>query len=289
MLTGTPLDLTPFGPLLSALGLLYWAVALGAAGLALWLPRSWWAKLSTAAFVVAAFVYPVMSHVHTRQTKRDEWQARLDESMALFRERCKGAGEKIHRTVANVDGIFLENIRPKMESSDRSDPNWPDAALPDESRGDWYIRTFLFWEHHEDNRNPRGYLNNQLSELLGYRFVDVKDADGRTYRYRLIKSELAELSRELVNGPPVRYAVSFINMVDPADRKKWIAGTKVLITDTVTNEVIAEHTWFSIEPGQGNTVSFRSPWGFAQTCPNLKGGATPTRFFVDRVLKPTKE
>lgn len=289
MLTGTPLDLTPFGPLLSALGLLYWAVALGAAGLALWLPRAWWVKLSTAALVAAAFVYPVVSHLHTRQTQRDERQARLDESMALFRERCKGAGEKITRTVDNVDGVFLENIRPKMDSSDRSDPNWPDAALPDESRGEWYIRTFLFWEHHEDKRNPRGYLNNQFSDSPGYQFVDVKDTDGIVYRYRLIKSELAQLSRELVNGSPARYAISFINIVDPTDRKKWIAGTKVFITDTATNEIIAEHTWFSIEPGQGNISDFRSPWGFVQTCPPLKGGNTPTRFFVDRVLKPKKE
>ena len=50
MLTGTPLDLTPFGPLLSALGLLYWVLALGAAGLALWLLRLWWANLSGATF-----------------------------------------------------------------------------------------------------------------------------------------------------------------------------------------------------------------------------------------------
>ena len=44
MLTGTPLDLTPFGPLLSLLGIAYWLVAFALVAVALWLPRSWHVK-----------------------------------------------------------------------------------------------------------------------------------------------------------------------------------------------------------------------------------------------------
>lgn len=62
MLTGTLLDLAPFGGLLAALGWLYWLAALAIAAIALWLPKAWWKKLlaarlrqsATAACLVAA-------------------------------------------------------------------------------------------------------------------------------------------------------------------------------------------------------------------------------------------
>ncbi len=287
MLTGTSLDLTPFGPLLSVLGVAYWLLGVGLVALALWVPKRWSIKLPLATIVLGGLVYPVVRRMDTVQEKSSASQARLGEARALFAERCKGAGGKVFRTVSDVDGVLLTNVRLEAKPSDKSDRYWPDAALPSEGRADWYIRNFLLWEHHEDKRNPRGYLNSQPSTLRGYRFVDVKDSDGAIYRYRLTKSERAELSRELAVGPPSRYAVSFVNMLDPEDREKWIAGTKVLITDTVTNAAIAEHTWYSIEPGQGSTEGFRSPWEFAQTCPALTGWVgAPTRFFVDRVLRP---
>lgn len=290
MNTGTPLDLTPFGSVLQGIGLLYWFIVLAAMALVLWKVKGWLAKLLLTTTVLAIMVGPVAVHLLQRNDEKQQAKARLDAAMARFEVRCRSAGETITRTVDNVESVLLTNVRPKAKSSDRGDANWSDAALPNEAQGDWYIRNFLFWEHHEDKRSPRGYLNNHPSGLPGYQFVDVTDADGAIYRYRLIKSELTELSRELITGPPARYAISFVNMVDPADREKWIAGTKVLITDTATNEVIAEHTWFSIEPGQGSTAGFRSPWGFARTCPELKGWVGgPTRFFVDRVLKPKQE
>ena len=285
-MTGTPLDLTPFGALLKGIGLIYWMLAALGLWWALRGSSPWRTKLLRAIPVVLLFGF----FPGRLAWERHQSRSRLDASMALFHDRCKTAGERITRTVENVDGILLTNVRPKAEPLDLSAPNWPDAALPHESREDWYIRNFLFWEHHEDKRSARGYLNEQPSDLPGYRFVDVKSEDGKVNRYRLKKSERAELSRELVNGPHARYAVSFVNMIDPADRDKWVAGTKVLITDTATTEVIAEHTWFSIEPGQGNTAGFRTPWAFALTCPKQEGwGGGTTRFFVDQVLKPKRE
>jgi hypothetical protein len=44
-------------------------------------------------------------------------RARLDESMSLFKERCKSAGEKITRTVDNVEGVVWMKWR---ESSDKT-------------------------------------------------------------------------------------------------------------------------------------------------------------------------
>ena len=54
MLTGTPLDLTPFGGLLAALGWLYWAIAAGLIVLALWLPKAGWMKLAAGALVTGS-------------------------------------------------------------------------------------------------------------------------------------------------------------------------------------------------------------------------------------------
>ncbi len=289
-MTGTPLDLTPFGSILQGIGLLYWLIVIAALAIVLIKFKSWSTRTISAAVVLAIMVGPVALHGWKRYQQQQQFKARLDAAMARFEMRCKSAREKIYKTVDGVDGILLLNVRPEAKPSDRSDPNWPDAALPDESQGDWYLRTFLFWEQHDDKRAPRGYLNEKRSELPGYEFVDVKDADGQIYRFRLVGPNNIDLSREIVTEKPARYAVSYVNFIDPEDRRYWIAGTKVLITDTFVNEIIAEKTWFSIEPGQGNAAGFRSPWGFAHTCPTLNGRKEryPTRFFVDQVLNPKK-
>ncbi|GKT00625.1 hypothetical protein AVKW3434_14570 [Acidovorax sp. SUPP3434] len=85
-----------------------------------------------------------------------------------------------------------------------------------------------------------------------------------------------------------RYAVSFENIINPADREYWIAGTTVMITDTKTQELIAKKTWYSFEPGFGSHAGNRQPWRFALTCPDIKGEENhfPTRFYVDQILKP---
>lgn len=284
-MSGTPLDLTPFGSVLTAIGWLYWLLAVGAIFVAWRLPKTKRSRLVALACVGLAFGWlPARGVFRGYQS-----QSTLEDSMVLFKKRCEKAGQKIERTVDNVDGVLLRNVRPAAKPSDRDDPNWPDAALPDERKGDWYLRTFLFWEHNEDKRNTRGYLSNVPSDLPGYQFVDVRGPDGSIYRYRLLKGERAELSRELVTSHPARYAVSFVNLDDAEGRQHWIAGTRVSVTDTTTNEVIAEHVWYSIDPGQGSTAGFRSPWGFAMSCPVLVGQrGSSTRFFVDHVLKPTK-
>ncbi len=292
MTTGTPLDLTPFGAVLSGIGIVYWVLALGALALALKKPKRRRNKFAWTGLVLLIFGWSPA----TVGWANYKAQQRLNTAMARFEERCKTAGEKIYRTVEGVEGVLLTNVRPESKSSDRSDPNWPDAALPDEGRGDWYIRKFLFWEQRTKNfygdeprESQRGYLNDRPSSFPGYRFVDVPLLTGGFRRVQLGTSGNAELISHPLQQKPTRYAVGFENYIDPEDRKYWIAGTKVTITDTETGQIIAESTWYSIDPGQGSTAGFRSPWGFAKTCPLLEGHGRPiTRFFVDQVLKPKK-
>lgn len=223
-----------------------------------------------------------------------EYQERYAKAKALFDEKCKSAGERIHKTADSVEGVLLLNVRPSGIAEHRANPNWPDAGLPDEAGGEDYIRTFLSWEHQQFPPR-RGYLNshpNNLSGYLvfpGYTFVDVKDGSD-IYRYTFQKPPSNELSKSMVSSTPARYAVSFRNMTDEADRAMWVAGTTVTIADTQTNETIAEHTWYSFEPGQGSRAGGRAPWGFAKTCPELNGGrGGSTRMFVDKILKPKQE
>lgn len=248
--------------------------------------------LVTMAFGVlpAYFALSIKRHNDEQRPIVEPRKAQYEAAMARFEERCKTAGEKVYRTVEDVEGVLLTNIRPETKPGDRGDPNWPDAALPDEGRGDWYIRKFLFWEQRNAEDSSRGYLNEKLSPIPGYRFADVAQADGSFLRYRVQKPGEAELTHERVSTSRARYAVSFSNMVDAEDRKLWVAGTKVTITDTSTSQVLAEKTWYSVEPGQGSTAKARQPWGFAKSCPDTTGwiGRAPTRFFVDQILKPKK-
>lgn len=112
----------------------------------------------------------------------------------------------------------------------------------------------VLWEQFKDKRNDRGYLNNVPSALPGFKSVDVRDISGPVNRFRLVLPEARTMSRELVIGNPARYAVSFVNMTDPADRLLWVAGTKATVADTATNEVVAEKAWYAFEPGQGDSL-----------------------------------
>jgi hypothetical protein len=164
--------------------------------------------------------------------------------------------------------------------------------LPNEAGGNDYIKTFLYWENHEDKRSVRGYVTNVAIKAtnLGYRHVDVKQIDGSVVRYRLTGKENSTLASETLSSKEAssRYAVSFINDVNPEDRNNWVAGTTIRVTDLQTKEVMAEKTTFSFEPGLGSTGGFRSPWGFAISCSSIENGSA-TRFFVDQIVKPSQE
>ena len=106
---GGPIDLTPFGALVKAIGLLYWLLA--AVGL-------WWALRGTRPLKAKLLrVLPVLllfGYVPGRLGWQ-EYQARdrLNKAMVRFEERCKTAGEKIHRTVPNVEGVVLVDKTPR--------------------------------------------------------------------------------------------------------------------------------------------------------------------------------
>ncbi len=105
---------------------------------------------------------------------------------ALYEEKCRTvAGEKIYRTVLDVEGIVLLKVRPEAGGREWADLMWPGAAFALESRADEYITTFLGYEQSSREGVPvtpdrRGYINTNYvpenaSNLPGYRYVDVID------------------------------------------------------------------------------------------------------------------
>lgn len=287
------LELGAGAGILRALGWLYLGLMALLVGAALWFPERWWQKLIGAIVVLMVFVGPAYLRNRERSQLIEEHKARYEKARAIFDERCKTAGEKIYKTVDDVEGVLLLNLRANDRTENEANPNWPDAGLPNEYSGDAYIDNFLAWEHHEDKRNPRGYLNQAPSDLPGYRYIDTEGKDGQILRYTLRRRsdpDYPRLAKTEIRSSPARYAVSFTNLINPSDRQHWVAGTTVTVTDTQTLEVLARATWYSFEPGLGSTAGGRQPWRFARSCPELRGGQerAPTRFFVDQVLKPKK-
>lgn len=283
-MTGSPLDLTPFGPLLSAFGLLYGGLALVMTALALGVPRRWWVKVPLAAIVLAGFTYPVAIQVHQKREQRDEIKAKLAEATALFQERCKSAGEKVTRTVENVEGLLLMNIRPTemnyAEQFRMDDPYGRNCG------GDDCIALYLFdYKMVPIMPGPNAGLEPVTSRL--YAYVDVDDvATGQRFRYAK-ESAVLPLTRKPALGPGPRYGVAWADISTRSDREHWIAGGSIKVVDVETKEVIAERTGFLIDTGQGSADGGRSPWPWARSnskgCPPI---ADHNQTFVSRVLKP---
>ena len=68
-------------------------------------------KLSIIALVLSAliatyFVSAQRTKTVARTQQLEPTQSRLQVAEAMFQERCKTAGEKIHKTVDNVEGIL---------------------------------------------------------------------------------------------------------------------------------------------------------------------------------------
>jgi hypothetical protein len=247
---------------------------------------------------------------------REDAHARLTKGKALFEEKCRTvAGEKIYRTVPNVEGILLLKVRPARGHRELADRLWPGAAFARESPADGYIATFLGYEYAPGDGltgkpgvvtpQQRGYINTDRRPdgLPGYHFVDVIDEkDGQRYRYtgrweepwQKDKSYLKgyikfHLDRTLAAASAPRYGVTYEDHVIPADRALGIASSTVKVLDLRTQEVLGELTRYAWSPG-GPSNANPSPWLTAYRCPDHSVGTNAaTRKFVDQILIPRKE
>jgi hypothetical protein len=298
MLTGTPLDLTPFGAVLDGIGTLYWLLVLAALAVALWKPKHWIVKLLSASAVIGIMVVPIALDVLAKREQQAKAKARLDAAMARYEMRCKSAGERIVRTVENVEGVFLMKLRPV---DNPSDPVPRQFRMNDPYGDDYdragYIQSF-FW-----GRGKGGRLDQGAFTGVGYNYVEAIDPqDGKRYRYTGYHADKYHF--ELMNTSPAtpgpRYGVIYDDISTIDDRKMWVAGSSLRVIDLKTNEVIAERVGYMIDRGQGSNAGGRDPWAFAayNACPAFPPVAPDNpnvwqpgqaRNFVEKVLKPISQ
>lgn len=284
---------------LGAIGLAYFAVALICAAIAWKLSSQLRTKLIGVLFVLGLFLSWPISDVVATKSERYKFQKRYDVAAARFAERCKIAGEKIIRTVDDVDGIFVLKMRTTKDKGYGVSQMAPGAAFYFESTEEDYLKSFLWSEHREGGRRGRLYDRRTDPDFPGYSHVDFIDPiDNKRYRYRLVekpdvnspKGVRRSLERGVAPDPAPRYGVTFVDMVDAEDRDHWIAGSILKVIDLVTNEEIARHTRFAFDRGLGGQTTQRIPWAFASYCPNIGPTyAAQTRHFVDQVLRPKVE
>lgn len=242
--------------------------------------------------VLTICIAPVSAEAESART-------RLKTAEAMFQERCKTAGEKIYKTVDNVESVFLMKLRPKKK-------NFNDQYLMDDPygmdvTGEGYIASFLM------GRNARGSLAQEDGVTGGYRYVEAVDPqDSSRYRYMGRVDEPWRydnsysktykrfvLDRVPTTGPMPRYGVTYDDISTQKDREYWIAGGSLKVIDIQTKEIIAERIGYMMDRGQGNTSGERSPWLLAarNACPSfpVTSGGHPfkgyqTRNFVEKVL-----
>jgi hypothetical protein len=243
-------------------------------------------------------------------------------AQAMFAERCKTAGEKIHRIVENVEGVYLLKIR---SSTNYGDQFKLDDPYGHDSTGDMYILNFLRGFYHQRPAEP---IDGEPSQL-GYSYIEALDTqDGQRYRYTGAKKAVRKkdvnapgVQFELKRNPhydlniyqfvleksratdlaPPRYGVTYDDISTREEREHWIAGSSLKVVDLQTNEVIAERVGYMMDWAQGSRAGGRSPWLFAadNACPGFQrnplrpitrgGSAQPgqTLFFVEKVLRPS--
>jgi hypothetical protein len=234
--------------------------------------------------------------------------ARVEKAKAMMVERCKRAGEKIHRTVPDVEGILLLKIRPRdINYSDQfamTDPYGRDLG------GDGYIGSFI-------KGSSRGVTRTETNawQFAGYSFVEAVDPkDGKRYRYTGSVKDVVHTSSILMGGdgatkfttrdfvldrvlstdPAPRYGVTYEDISTREEREYWIAGSSLRVIDLQSNEVIAERIGYMMDVGQGDTSAGRSPWQSAASysCQAFKppyafaDQRRQTQRFVVKVLVP---
>lgn len=238
-----------------------------------------------------------------------------ERAFAMWNERCKKAGEFIHRTVEGVEGIYLVNVRTESNQGDREGDQFKlNDPYGNDTSGDSYLLNFLEGAyHHRPRKTP---VQPWEPPRIGYRYVEAVDhRDGRLTRYtsRLDRPDLRAkgvnewfvtfmLDRTPIPHRTARYGVKFEDISSREEREHWIAGSSLKVIDLQTQEVLGERIGYMVDWAQGSRAGFRQPWTFAanDACPSFNrnpnspsrrgadGQYGQTLVFVEKVLKPNR-
>jgi hypothetical protein len=191
----------------------------------------------------------------------------------LFKGRCKSAGVVIKAKVENVGGIRLNTTREDRSLDRYYDRDWPDAGLPIERVGKEFIASFLDFYFSDNDMSP-GFPSHSPGNVLmdGFKYVDVKQTDGSFLRYRLASKSPSEgmTSERISSENAARYAVTITPLGTSEERKHWLAGALVSVTDTKSQKIMGELRTFSyVPPSRLAEANLQQRyWMNKQTCPS---------------------
>ena len=218
------------------------------------------------AYLVSLFwTMPIKQKEKQTLAQYNETQAKYEQAKAVFDEQCKKAGEKIYRTVDNVDGIMLLKVWGENETGSYhalvNDQMWEYAAW-EGSGGRTYIGRFLL--EYSYSKEIEGI------DKIGYTYVDVSDNDQFIHYVGNLNHENwkdYKSNGEIISKSSARYALTFETDVSPELRKYWVAGVTFKIIDLQTNELLAEKTIFNFSQTLGKRIH-----GLSWVADNLKCG-----------------
>ena len=254
--------------------------------------------------VLGWYAYEIVPPIWEHKQATQAFKNKFDQAEALFTEKCKTAVPQVYQTAENIEGITLLKVWPREENRTAAgaDLMTETAGLFNQSSEDNYIRGYLYWEQRNSGKT---ILDMQYKDTIqvpdkkdrenkvlfrGFRYVDVKQADGSYLRYHFTDfTDPSTLTSQPI-AEPSRYAVTFENPIYPEERKLWVASSQITILDTQTKQVMATLNWYAFEPGLGNQGAARQPWPHAIVCPkHASGGSAPMRHFVTDVIQPKQD
>ncbi len=311
-----------FTELINAVVIGYLLVVVGVVAFAWIKPKKRSTKVIATTIVLAVMVGPLAYAGLDNYLRVSKARKQLEIAEAMFQERCKESGVRIHRTDKDVEGVLLLKIRPdEMNHSNQyalTDPYGKDTG------GDGYIIGFLRGSEPSRSNYPHRF---------GYSYVEAVDPqDGIRYRYTGSMKIVGRMDETAPNvridlernpkfdlniyrfgltklpapGEPPRYGITYDDLSTRKERDYWIAGSSLRIIDLQNNEeVVAERIGYMMDRGQGANSGGRSPWLWAAdhacpefhrrfnidvtTVPGFVSQAHQTYDFVESVLRPRLE
>jgi len=276
------LELSGMGSVLRGIGILYWLLAIGVVGLAVWKGRNWQRKALWAAIAVAVFGFLPAKAV-IEQYQRNVYAR---EAWAYFKKLCdEKSGEKIYKTFTGVKSVLVVKPLPPATEKDLYDQFW---------YGDPYSNATPWNERGEQSAiRMTGIFKSTTGDQNGLEFVEIPGDDKGKYFYRLKSLDRYPYqTRSGTENVTSRFGVSWEDVSTPQDRKYWVASSRLRVVDLSDNSIVAERIGYFIEAGFGSTGGGRRPWltsrGPSTTCPPISNGDYEDRWFVLKSLIPTE-
>lgn len=280
------IELTGFASVLRGISVMYWLLAVGAVGLAIWKGKTIRTKALWVGVSIAVFgILPAKAMIERAQ--RDAY---VKDAWAYFKRKCDTeSGEKIYKTFTGVESVLVVKPLPPATEKDLFDQFW---------YGDPYSDSTPWEKRAEHAAGKLVYPNAPIAmqkQGKGLRFVESYVPGGAGRETKRIKvyyePSVRDYRTESITTFISRFGLQWEDISTPDDRKYWIAGSRLSVIDLSNNTLVAERIGYFIEAGFGSKAGQRRPWltskGPTTTCPYSHDWTD--RWFILKVFDASSE